>query len=138
MQTTISTAEPVIVKYLREALPRLKAIYAYGSRVRGTPHPASDLDIAVLTAPNDTVPPMALAQIQGDLESLAGCTVDVSILDPKMQLVHCKEVVTTGLVLFTADPNFVAEFEMYTLSSYARLCEDRSPVIKAYQDLQNG
>ncbi len=75
---------------------------------------------------------MQLAQLQGDLESLAGFPVDVSILSIETQVVHCKEVVARGLPVFAADLRAIDEFEMLTLSRYARLCEDRAPVVEAY------
>ena len=37
-----------VVRMLKAAWPDLLAIYAFGSRIKGTANPASDLDLAVL------------------------------------------------------------------------------------------
>ena len=41
---------PAIVRLLRERLPSLPAVHAFGSRVQGTARQDSDLDLAVLVA----------------------------------------------------------------------------------------
>ncbi len=121
-----------LVAEIRAAAPGVVAIYAYGSQINGNVHPESDLDIALLMPPGQGVPSQVLLQLQGNLESLAACPVDVSVLDLRSSLVHCQEVVTGGERLFVANEAAVADFEMQTLSFYARLCEDRAPVLQAY------
>ncbi len=121
-----------MVARIRRLIPEITAIYAYGSRVHGGVHPGSDLDLALLLPPGCRTAPDTLARLQGDLESLAGFPVEISILLPETQVVHCKEVVAGGKVIFSSDPRIVDEFEMRVLSSYARLCEDRAPVLEAY------
>jgi hypothetical protein len=41
--------------------------------------------------------------------------------DPQWQLVHAKEVVTTGICLFARSQERIRAFEMQVLSEYARL-----------------
>jgi len=127
-----------LVKHIRQVIPEILAVYVYGSRVRGGLHPASDLDLALLLPKHVDVSPLLLGQLQGDLESLAGISVEISILSLETQIVHCKEVVAGGRPVFAADPRLVDEFEMRALSGYARLCEDRAPVLEAYTKLSNG
>jgi predicted nucleotidyltransferase len=126
-----------LVKHIRHVIPETLAVYVYGSRVRGGLHPASDLDLALLLPKHNDASPLMLAQLQGDLESLAGISVEISILSLETQIVHCKEVVAGGRPVFAADPRLVDEFEMRALSSYARLCEDRAPVLEAYARRSN-
>lgn len=126
-----------IVEHIRAIFPNLQAIYAYGSRVRGDQHPGSDIDLALLLPRRIEVSPLQIAQLQGDLESLAGFPVEISILALETQVVHCKEVVTSGHPVFVAAPGALEEFEMRVLSSYARLCEDRAPVMAAYSGGSN-
>ena len=114
--------------------PCLVAVYAYGSRVRGGVHPQSDLDLALLFPIHQPAPPADLFQLQGDLEAIAGMAVEVSLLRPETNVVHCKEVVAYGVPVFTADAEALAVFEMQTLSNYARYCEDRKPVMAAYAE----
>lgn len=117
---------------VREAIPNVLAVYAYGSRVKGEARSASDLDLALLLPFGQSMPAAHLVQLCGDLEALAGCPVEISVLDLENALVHCKEVVSSGIRLYVADAQGVASFEMQTLSGYARLCEDRALVVKAY------
>jgi len=115
-----------------EAVPYAVAIYAYGSRILGAPRADSDLDVALLMPRGQGLPAILRAQLQGDLESLLGVPVDVTVLDPEMQLVHCKEVLSSGEVIHASDGAAVAAFEMQVLSRYAQYCEDRKPVVEAY------
>lgn len=128
----IAVLRDALISKIREAIPNVLAIYAYGSRVKGGVHAESDLDLALLLPVGQTVPTALLMQLSGDLEAFAGCSVQVSVLDPGNFLVHCKEVVTGGTRMFVADDRAVGAFEMQTLSSYARLCEDRALVVSAY------
>ncbi|HYK91540.1 MAG TPA: nucleotidyltransferase domain-containing protein [Acidobacteriota bacterium] len=127
-----------LVEHIRREIPEVLAIYAYGSRARGEPQTGSDLDIALLLPRDAHVSPLVLAQLQGDLEALSGYPVEISVLSLDLQVVHCKEVVTRGKAIFVADTRAVDDFEMRTLSSYARLCEDRAPVLEAYSKAHDG
>jgi predicted nucleotidyltransferase len=128
----LAALQEFLVARLREAIPHVLAVYAYGSRVTNTAGRESDLDVAILLPIEHAVPQWRLLQLCGDLEVMTGYPVQVSILDVNRFLVHCKEVVGGGVRLYVADAHAVAEFEMQTLSNYARLCEDRKPVVKAY------
>lgn len=121
-----------ITRIVLAALPRTLAIYGHGSFFGGRPRRESDLDLALLLPLGETPSPMTLAQLSGDLESATGNRVDISLLDLARQVVFCKEVVTSGSLIFVADPNAIDEFEMNTLSRYARLSEDRAPVLRSY------
>jgi len=131
---TLDVEMKPIVEEIRRIIPGILAIYAYGSRVRQEQHPGSDLDLAVLLPRGSDVSLADLAQLQGDLECMVGFPVEISILSPENQTVHCKEVVTGGQKVFVADPRAVDGFEMYALSSYARLCEERARVVEAYAE----
>jgi predicted nucleotidyltransferase len=128
----------LMVELIRRVIPETQAVYAYGSHIRGGTHPASDLDLALLLPRQRVISPLELAQLQGDLEAIAAFPVEISILCPNTQVVHCKEVVAHGQPLFILDPRIVDDFEMRVLSGYARLCEDRTPVVEAYSGVRNG
>ena len=66
---------PAIVRLLRERLPGLLAVHAFGSRVHGTARQDSDLDLAVLVA--GYADPLQLFDLSGELADLAGCPVDL-------------------------------------------------------------
>jgi len=67
-----------------------------------------------------------------ELECLTHRTADLSVLNTQTQLVHAKEVVTTGVCLFARSQERTRVFEMQVLSQYARFLEDRAPVEAAY------
>ena len=119
---------------LAEALRRALAafdpavIYLFGSALRGLPRPDSDLDVAFLPpAPCDA---WAVFQAAQDLAARLGCEVDLVDLQ-RASTVLRKEVLRTGRRLVTRRPRAADEFEMYTLSDYARLNEERAPVLRA-------
>ena len=124
--------QQAVVDRIRQSVPTVQAIYAYGSRIDGLLHAESDLDLALLLAPAMNLPAFDLFLLAGDLEAIAGCPVDLTVLDYNKSTVLCKEVVTTGQLLFVADAAAVAHFEMMTLALYAQLNEERKPVIEAY------
>lgn len=66
---------PAIEQQLRAKLPKLLAIYAFGSQIEGTAGPDSDLDLAVLLP--GYAPALDLWQLSGELADLAGCPVDL-------------------------------------------------------------
>lgn len=120
----LPAAEPIIRAELAPFHPQL--IYVFGSRVTGAIHPGSDLDIALLCArPCD---PMALFEAAGQLASVLHTEVDLVDLAGASTVMR-KEVVRTGRVLQGHGSLVHREFEMYTLSDYARLNEERAPIL---------
>jgi hypothetical protein len=45
-----------------------------------------------------------------------------------------KEIVESGRLLYCADDDAVAEFEMLTLSHYQKLNEERKAILEAFQE----
>lgn len=117
---------------MTRVVPDVEAIYIYGSRASGMARPDSDLDVALLLRPGAVLPVSERAALAADLGTSAGCDVDLSVLDLDRGVVHAKEVVVNGSAVFVADALAVARFEMSALSRYARLNEDREPVLRAY------
>lgn len=64
-----------LITYLREQVPGIMAVYAFGSRIMGTAGADSDLDMAVLR--EGTLDPLQLLQLSGALSDIAGCPVDL-------------------------------------------------------------
>lgn len=132
-----TSADPAAAAHLgalAEALSRALAafdpavIYLFGSARRGLLRPDSDLDVAFLpAAPCDAWAVFLAAQ---DLAARLGCEVDLVDLQ-RASTVLRKEVLRTGRRLVTRRPRTADEFEMYTLSDYARLNEERAPVLRA-------
>src|SRR5437867_4303593 len=134
----LATTTSRLIDRIRAALPEVQAVYAYGSRVRGGSHPASDLDLALLFPRQARFEPLALLDLRADLELIAGCPVELAVLDPARDLVHCKEVVAYGATLYVSDRRAVDDFEMQVLADYARLCDERRHIVDAYRETQRG
>ena len=116
----------VAVDVLLPAIPDLVAIYRFGSTARGTSRPDSDVDLAVLASrPIDPVERFDLAQrIAGRLGT------DVDLVDlARTSTVFRMQVLGDGCVLADRDRRAREEFEMLAWSDYARLQEERRPVL---------
>lgn len=127
-----------LVEAVRRGVPDVDAIYLFGSMARGHVRPDSDVDVALLLPPGRTLLPSRFLATMTELESVTHRTVDLSVLDTQTQLVHAKEVITTGVCLFARSQERVRAFEMQVLSEYVRFREDRAPVEAAYAIDVNG
>ncbi len=125
-----------IVQFLRDRLfasdpSDLVALYHFGSSERGEARRDSDVDLAFLARhPTDAFRVFEAAQ---DLGMRIGRDIDLVDLS-RSSTVFRAQVVATGRRVFTADPAAAETFEMYTLSDYARLQEERREVVQAFVD----
>jgi len=101
-------------------------IYLFGSYGTAREHPQSDLDLAVL--PRAPLDPLACFATANELSNQLGIAVDLIDLS-RASTVMAKEVMRTGLPLAVADPQARQTFEMRTLADYARLNEERAPIL---------
>jgi predicted nucleotidyltransferase len=101
-------------------------VYLFGSRITGRTHPASDIDIAVLFS--EPMAPVRLFELKNQIAETLSCDVDLIDL-AKASTVLRKEVLRTGRVIFEGDLQRREQFEMYALSDYARLNEERAPIL---------
>ena len=118
-QESILTA----LTYLRPA-----AIYLFGSAVTGNFRADSDLDLAVL--PQIAIDPETIFSASQVLADQLGREVDIVDLTTASTVMG-KEVIRTGILLADHLPSLRHDFEMRTLSDYARLNEERQPVLSA-------
>ena len=102
------------------------AIYVFGSYGTPSQHPSSDLDLAFL--PTLPVDPIQIFQIANHLSGSLGFEVDLVDLN-RASTVFRKEVIRTGAPIHIGDPSLRHRFEMYALSDYARLNEERREII---------
>lgn len=82
-----------IVETVTAEVPDLLALYAFGSRLRGTAVAESDLDLAVLVAGYGD--PLLLFDLAGQLADLAGCPVDLLDLRAASTVMQY-QIITTG------------------------------------------
>ncbi|MCK6493764.1 MAG: nucleotidyltransferase domain-containing protein [Nitrospira sp.] len=116
-----------IVRFLREHIPDLVAIYQFGSQVRGDATPDSDIDLAILA--KRTLPSERLFELGQELAARLGR--DVDLLDLKRaSTVMRAQVLATGRILDSREGSARAEFEMYAYSDYARLNEERRQPVR--------
>jgi len=101
-------------------------VYLFGSKGTDQEHPASDIDLAIL--PSSSMDPVECFDLANRISSKLD--VDVDLVDlTTASTVMCKEVLRTGERIVMLDPLATGEFEMRTLSSYARLNEERAEIL---------
>jgi predicted nucleotidyltransferase len=120
---------PAIIQTLQTRVPKLMAIYAFGSRVQGTAGPTSDLDLAVLVAGYaDT---LALWQLAGDLADIAACPVDLLDLRAASTVMQ-HQIITTGERWWASDAQ-AALYEAAVLSDKTELDTARAGLLADIQ-----
>lgn len=103
-----------------------EAIYLFGSKGTERQHPGSDIDLAVL--PSGSLDPVQCFDLANRVSSQLGVQVDLVNL-ATASTVMCKEVMRTGTRIQTNNLASTQEFEMRTLSDYARLNEERASIL---------
>jgi|TARA_B110000908_G_C10108889_1_gene382075 predicted nucleotidyltransferase len=104
-------------------------IYVFGSYGTKTQHGGSDLDIAFLAIlPSE---PFQLFKIANNLSHEIG--IDVDLIDlSRASTVLRKEVIRTGEPIYIDNETAMRQFEMLTLSDYARLNEERHEILTTH------
>lgn len=105
------------------------AIYLFGSCAGNRMRYDSDLDLAFLpqSGPCDPVEVFEAAQRMASQLNREVDLVDLSAASTVLR----KEIVAGGILLYDEDSKARQEFEMYALSDYARLNEERAPVLRS-------
>lgn len=128
-----SESQPQIIQLLQSRLPKLLAVYAFGSQVTGSADNQSDLDLAVLVA--GYADPIDLWDISSDIAELVNCEVD--LLDFRAaSTVMQYQILVTGQRLFavnSADGFCVGGYEATLLSAMTALNEARAGLLADIQ-----
>lgn len=122
--------KPVAIQnLLLQRVPKLLAIYAFGSRISGNANDSSDLDLAVLVAGYaDT---NLLWELSSELAELTGCEVD--LLDFRAaSTVMQYQIITTGERWWAADAQ-AAIYEAAILSEKTELDQARAGLLSDIQ-----
>lgn len=114
-----------IVGAIRERLPSVLAVYAFGSRVQGMAGPQSDLDLAVLVA--GYAEPLVLWDLSASLADKVACPVDLLDLRAASTVMQY-QVITTGKLLWSIGLD-AGLFECYVLSEKTALDAARAPLL---------
>jgi uncharacterized protein len=124
-----SLPRQAIIQLLRAKVPRLLAIYAFGSQMQGSAGPDSDLDLAVLV---DTyTDPVTLWELSGELAVLADCAVD--LLDFRAASTVMQYQILMGGERWWALDAQAALLEAAILSEKTQLDEARSGLLNDIQ-----
>jgi uncharacterized protein len=125
--TNLRISEDHRARVIESLLPFKPAvIYLFGSFGTCSQHPGSDIDIAFL--PTVTADPIECFRVSNLLADHLGRPVDLVDLTASSTVLS-KEVIRTGVPLDCQRPDIQQEFEMITLSDYARLNEERQPIL---------
>lgn len=125
LMTLLAPGGPVLALVLAK-IPNLMALYVFGSQVRSTSRPDSDLDLSVL-APG-YIDPTLLWSLSNEIASLV--SGDVDLLDLRAaSTVMQYQVLSTGQVVW--DIGLQARlFEVAVLSEKLALDEAREPLLR--------
>jgi predicted nucleotidyltransferase len=125
--------ERSVVDLIRTTFPGVQAVYLYGSAAAGREGPDSDVDLGLLLPHTEAreAGSLALSDLRFSLEDLIRKTVDLVNLR-RAPIVLQKEVIAEGRLLFAADQNSADEYEMYVLSFYGKLNEERAEILEEF------
>ncbi len=121
----LSEMEKLVVD---ELVPRLNPsiIYLFGSYAKGTATESSDIDIAYFSETSLTnYERFILAQYLADLVKKEVDLVDIK----QASTVFQAQIVGLGKVIYCSNEKQRHEFEMLTLKMYAKLNEERKPIL---------
>ncbi len=104
-------------------------MYLFGSEAEGRARPDSDVDLAFLS--ERALDPVVVFDVAQDLATALHRDVDLVDLSRASTVLRA-QVIGRGRVLHSGDARRVGEFEMYALSDYARLNEERARVMESF------
>jgi predicted nucleotidyltransferase len=122
-----------LVDLLKEKLPRLMAVYAFGSRVQQQgqhARPFSDLDLAVLV--EGYVNPVELFDLSGAISDVVACPVDLLDLRAASTVMQ-HQILMEGQRLWARDIH-VGLFEAAMLTEKLHLDAARGPLLQDVMD----
>lgn len=129
------TENEKIIRIVLEHYPAAQAIYLFGTYGTADEWPDSDVDIALLLPPGQgpRKPHLMLTPCHYALADALGKAVDL-LNAREVSTVFQKEIIESGRLLYRADDDAVAEFEMRTLSHYQKLNEERKEILESFHE----
>jgi predicted nucleotidyltransferase len=115
-----------LVALLRSRLDGLLAVYAFGSRVRGTADKRSDLDLAVLV--QGYADPLVLWALASETAEIVGCPVD--LLDLRKASTVMQQVLNKGERWWSSPGDEAGLFECAVLSEKLELDRARAALLR--------
>lgn len=108
-------------------LPGIVAVYRFGSH--GTPHERSDSDIDFAVLGRAPFKPAMIWDVAQELAIKLRRQVDLVDLATASTVLQA-QIVTGGERLYCNDAAYCDSYEVYILSAYARLNEERRDIVK--------
>ena len=115
---------------LLKACPDVLAIYIFGSHVKGTSRPNSDLDVGILLPPGHMIPDKLA--LLADLAERAGREVDIVELASAGDVIRA-EVLAEGQTIYERDPDQVLAWEAAAMSRYAYYREEVAEILEQFR-----
>ncbi|XCN72412.1 MAG: nucleotidyltransferase domain-containing protein [Candidatus Electrothrix aestuarii] len=122
-----------ITTVILQHYPTVQAIYLFGSMANGEEWPDSDADLGLLLpiAEAKKKVSLLLSPCAFELAELLGRDVDLLNLRQASTVIQ-HQVVSYGKLLYVGDEYAQGEFEMYTLSLYQKLNEERAAILEDF------
>ncbi len=117
----------IIIDMLKKEIPKLKALYIFGSYADGTATDTSDIDIAYLTT--EALTPTQRWDICQKLAILLSRDIDLIELI-ETNIIFRYQILSTGTRIYGEGYN-VESFETLAYSFYLRFQEERKPIVDA-------
>lgn len=114
-----------IIRHLRQTIPKLLAIYVFGSQLHGTADKNSDLDLAILVEGYSDA--IQLWEIGSQLADITGCPIDLLDLRHASTVMQY-QIITTGQRWWQKDAQ-AALYEAAILSDKTELDRARAPLL---------
>jgi predicted nucleotidyltransferase len=111
-------------------VPGLAAALLFGSAAREQLRPDSDVDLALLFAEGAVLEGLALLDLRGELERLAGRDVDLVVLNGASPII-AHQAFTTGTLIYCADRSAYERYFVRLVSEYADFKRIRRPIEEA-------
>ncbi len=118
-----------ILHTLKENIPQLLAVYAFGSQISGEATAESDLDLAVLVA--GYCDPIVLFDVANNIASIVACDVDLVDLRAASTVMQY-QIISTGERWWAADTQ-ASLYEAFILSEKTELDTARADLLSDIQ-----
>ncbi len=121
----------VIIQTVLKHYPDVQAIYFFGSYGTENEWPDSDVDIALLLAPQKAseIGLLTMSDLYFDLDKSLEKQVDLVNLR-EVNTVFQKEIIMADRRIYCQDERAADEFELLTISKYQKLNEERKEIIE--------
>ncbi len=120
-----------IIKKVLSFYPEVEAIYLFGSYLTSNESEESDVDIALLFSPDKAklLRYSGVSECRYALEKMLKKTVDL-INIRMMNTVFQHEIMQEGRLIYKQNDYAVDNFEMYIMTSYQKLNEERADILE--------